>query len=96
MHFAEIFGSRSKEQNNYNFNEIGLIFRLAFLSANRFDTNQNINAISLKFLLFCGFDFDPKISTKSIYSVYYFFQILNLRVEEPLLLYQLNNMLKSL
>ena len=29
MHFAEILGSRSKEQNNYNFNEIGLIFRLA-------------------------------------------------------------------
>ena len=27
MHFAEIFGSKSKQQNNKNFNKIALIFR---------------------------------------------------------------------
>ena len=28
------------------------------------DECRNITAISLKFLLFCCFDFDPKVSTK--------------------------------
>ena len=37
------------------------------------DRYRNIRAISLKFLLFCCFDFDPKISTKCIYLVYYLF-----------------------
>ena len=27
MHFGEILGSKSKQQNNKNFNEIALIFR---------------------------------------------------------------------
>ena len=27
MHFVEILGSKSKQQNNKNFNEISLIFR---------------------------------------------------------------------
>ena len=28
MHFAEILGSKLKQENNNNFNEIALIFRL--------------------------------------------------------------------
>ena len=27
MHFVKVFGSKSKEQNSKNFNEIALIFR---------------------------------------------------------------------
>ena len=45
----------------------------SFLSVDGIDACQNITAISLKFLLLFCFDFDPKISTKCIYSVYYLF-----------------------
>ena len=38
-----------------------------------FDGSRNIRAISLKLLLFCCFDFDPKIYAKCIYLVYHLF-----------------------
>ena len=42
------------------------------------DECQNITVILLKFLLFCCFDFDCKISIKYIYLVYHlFYFILN-------------------
>ena len=45
------------------------------------DMCRNIRAISLKFLMLCCFDFEPKISTKCIYSVYHFFYLhLNCRM----------------
>ena len=61
MYFVEIVGSKSKQQNNMNFNEIALIFRLPSkpstgrkqtFSADGFDESGNIRAISLKLLLF--------------------------------------------
>ena len=62
MHFAEILRLKSRQQNSKNFNAIALIFR-----------HPSMPSISLKFLLFCCLDFDPKISTKYIYSVYHLF-----------------------
>ena len=51
----------------------------------RIDGCRNIRAISLKFLLFCCFDFDPKISTKYIYSVYHLFYFyLNCRMVQDI------------
>ena len=74
MHFLEILGSKSKQQNSNNFNEIALIFRHPSMpSVDDIDGCRNVKAISLKFLLFFCFDFDPKISRKCIYSVYHLF-----------------------
>ena len=38
MHFAEILGSKSKQQSSKNFNEIGLIFRHPSMSTERNDS----------------------------------------------------------
>ena len=39
MHFAEILGSKPKQQNNKNFNEVALIFRhLSMSSTERNDS----------------------------------------------------------
>ena len=74
MHFLEILGSKSKQKNSKNFNEIAFTFRHPSMSStDGIDGCRNIRAISLKLLLFCCFDFDPKISRKCIYSVYNLF-----------------------
>ena len=40
------------------------------MSVDGFDGSQNLRIISLKFLLFCCFDFDLKISGKYIHPLY--------------------------
>ena len=61
MHFVEILGSKSKQQNNKDFSEIALIFRHPSMPS-----TERKTVISLKFLLFCCFDLDRKISTKGL------------------------------
>ena len=72
MHFLEILGAKSK-QNSKNFNEIALIN--AIYGEMDVEICRNIRAISLKFLLFCCFDFDPKITAKYIYLVYTYSEV---------------------
>ena len=50
-----------------------LVKAVMFLSVDGIDGCQNIRAILLIFLQFCCFDFDPKISTECIDSVYNLF-----------------------
>ena len=57
MHFVEILGSKSKQQNNKNFNEIALIFRYMSMPSRELTaftksfTNNKKQDTSLKLLL---------------------------------------------
>ena len=79
-----------------------VIFQFHFLSVDGIDGCPNIRAISLKFLLFCRFDFDPKISTKCIYSVYHLLFLFKLPYGSSILkgelnfIYQSNNIIFKL